>query len=308
MTNLKNKTAFSLIELSIVILIIGIIVAGITQSSRLIRQFKLSSARSQTQSGPVSSIKDLGAWFETTLPSSFIDGETEDAASATTTGITVWNDINSASSFKRDASAGASGNRPLYYANCMNGLPCLRFDGSNDELLFDGTFLVGVDYTIFVVEQRRIATARYFLGNKVAATTETALQFGYSGTSALEISQGSTTNYYTAAIDAFGSVSPKLHTFVNSTIASGITSGITTSAHYLNGSATASTLTSVGSPSLGTLTAYDDATIGSTKVSGTSSYFNGDIGEIIFYTRALKAEERISVEDYLLKKWNIAGL
>ncbi|MFM7621329.1 MAG: prepilin-type N-terminal cleavage/methylation domain-containing protein [Alphaproteobacteria bacterium] len=40
--------AFSLIELSIVILIIGILVAGVTQSSRLIRQMKLLSAQSIT--------------------------------------------------------------------------------------------------------------------------------------------------------------------------------------------------------------------------------------------------------------------
>jgi len=40
-----NKKAFSLIELSIVILIIGIFVAGVTSSSRLLKQMKLTSAR-----------------------------------------------------------------------------------------------------------------------------------------------------------------------------------------------------------------------------------------------------------------------
>lgn len=38
------KKAFSLIELSIVILIIGILVTGVTQSSRLVRQMKIASA------------------------------------------------------------------------------------------------------------------------------------------------------------------------------------------------------------------------------------------------------------------------
>lgn len=45
---MKNKKAFSLIELSIVILIIGIIVAGVTQGLRLINAFRLSSAKSLT--------------------------------------------------------------------------------------------------------------------------------------------------------------------------------------------------------------------------------------------------------------------
>lgn len=49
---MKNKfnKAFSLIELSIVILIIGILVAGVTSSSRLINQMRLTSARTLTQS------------------------------------------------------------------------------------------------------------------------------------------------------------------------------------------------------------------------------------------------------------------
>lgn len=67
---MSNKNAFSLIELSIVILIIGILVAGVTQSSRLIRQMKISSARSITNSSPVSSISNLAGWWETTLDSS----------------------------------------------------------------------------------------------------------------------------------------------------------------------------------------------------------------------------------------------
>jgi prepilin-type N-terminal cleavage/methylation domain-containing protein len=60
------KKAFSLIELSVVVLIIGILIAGITQSSRLVRAMKLNTARSLTRSSDVNSIRNLTAWFDAT--------------------------------------------------------------------------------------------------------------------------------------------------------------------------------------------------------------------------------------------------
>ena len=71
---MTNKKAFSLIELSIVILIIGILVAGVTSSSRLIRAMKLISAKQLTQSSPVLTIPDLLAWFEPTKEGIFGSG------------------------------------------------------------------------------------------------------------------------------------------------------------------------------------------------------------------------------------------
>ena len=82
------KKAFSLIELSIVLLIIGILIAGVTQSSRLIEQFKLTSARSKTKSSPVNSITGLSMWLETTAIESFLENESENQAT-----VSAWNDI-----------------------------------------------------------------------------------------------------------------------------------------------------------------------------------------------------------------------
>ena len=65
------KTAFSLVELSIVVLIIGILIAGISQSSRLVRAMKLSTARSLTRSSDVNSIRNLTAWFDATAEGVF---------------------------------------------------------------------------------------------------------------------------------------------------------------------------------------------------------------------------------------------
>ena len=62
MKKLRKKIfhkAYSMMEMSLLILIIGILVAGVTQGSRLIQQFRLQNARTLTQSSPVASIKDL---------------------------------------------------------------------------------------------------------------------------------------------------------------------------------------------------------------------------------------------------------
>lgn len=53
-----NKAAFSLIELSIIILIIGILVAGVTQSSRLVNEMRLATVRNINQNSPIHNINN----------------------------------------------------------------------------------------------------------------------------------------------------------------------------------------------------------------------------------------------------------
>lgn len=131
---LNYKKAFSLIELSIVILIIGILVAGITQSSRLIRQMRLSSARSITQSSPVSTIKDLMVWLESTSEKSFDDAEEENGLT-----VTNWYDLNPQGSFKYNAKANNVADKPTFVENGINGLPVLSATGSQVMLINDLT-------------------------------------------------------------------------------------------------------------------------------------------------------------------------
>ena len=64
------KKAFFLIELSIVILIIGILVTGVTQSSRLVSRIKLISLQSLTRSTDVVTVNGLSLWLETVLDNS----------------------------------------------------------------------------------------------------------------------------------------------------------------------------------------------------------------------------------------------
>jgi prepilin-type N-terminal cleavage/methylation domain-containing protein len=120
----KNFKAFSLIELSIVILIIGILVAGVTQSSRLLKQMRLATIKNLTLNSPVSSIKDLAVWLESAMDQSFIDSE-ENTGST----ISVWNDINPQASTKYNAVSQSTAESPTYLADGLalsNGLEVVR--------------------------------------------------------------------------------------------------------------------------------------------------------------------------------------
>lgn len=130
---MKNFKAFSLIELSIVILIIGILVAGVTQSSRLLRQVALSSAKSLTTSSPVHSISGLVSWYEPTLDKSFDEFEASDNST-----VSKWYDINPTSSSKIDLIQTDATRRPTYTSNAVNGLPSLKFNGVNTYLKTNG--------------------------------------------------------------------------------------------------------------------------------------------------------------------------
>jgi prepilin-type N-terminal cleavage/methylation domain-containing protein len=130
---MKKNKAFSLVELSVVILIIGILIAGITQSGRLIRQIKLSTARSVTSSSDVASIRDVTGWFEATTEGSFKDsnGNTDIENNAN---LSEWRDINPQKS-KGDKPTltilGSSGTEPKYISSGINGIPSVYFDGGD---------------------------------------------------------------------------------------------------------------------------------------------------------------------------------
>ncbi|GDX36119.1 hypothetical protein LBMAG18_06300 [Alphaproteobacteria bacterium] len=150
----SHLKAFSLIELSIVILIIGILVAGVTTSSRLVNQMRLTSARSLTLSSPVSAISDLSLWYETTSPKSF-DSENPSNGEY----IAKWYDLNPQRLEKLDLSqTGADSSKPIYETNAINGLPALRFNGGQfleRVNTLGGNFARTDQISIFFVQNHR---------------------------------------------------------------------------------------------------------------------------------------------------------
>ena len=279
------RLAFSLIELSVVILIVGILVIGITKGKSIYNVARLFSAKSLTQKSPVISIDKLVMWLETTSDKSFITSE----ITATTPTISTWNDLNYLSAYlPNNATQATTASQPKYTTNAINGLPALRFDGSGDFLNFNGTSLANSNYTIFVVEQRRSTQdENYFINNTVGGTN-LGLFLGFSS---------NTINFdhfasslHSASLGKYSSPIPRIHAFRFSS-----TAGVGRN-YYLNGILLSSN-TALTTP----LTSYNNANI----AKYTLCYYNGDIGEIIMFNKALSGTERKDVEQYLGKKWGI---
>jgi len=283
----KIKNAFSLIELSIVILIIGIIIAGVTQGSRLVEHMRLSSARTQTKSSPVHSVKNLVSWYESTLEESFDPALDADDSAANK--VTLWYDIVSTSNNKNNASQNTADNQPTYVKNSINGLPTVRFDSASVQFLNlpDGTVPYNNSpYTIFFVARPTGVIDRNGLLGSGSYTHNNTNAFRYNA-------GGRLINYWwdidiVSEEDAVVADKAHIATFYYNLSERRI---------YANGSLI-TTLASTANEATKV-----DNTIGKTLDDAES--MNGDIAEIIIFDRALKDEERQSIEAYLSKKWGI---
>lgn len=287
-----NKKAFSLIELSIVILIVGIIITGITQSSRLVRAFRLSNARTITQSSPIYSFKDLYMWLDATAIDPIDVEKPEDGQV-----VTTWKDQNPFSIIKHNPTQSTASYKPTFKTEILNSLPAIRFDGSNDGLEVSvNTFEMtknGEEFTLFMVGKvntnSATAAVPFFLQNGAGTNrvscelSSGVLRFDFpNGSSGSGVLSGSASSYNRNRIFTLEKTA-------------------TTQTIYLDG---ASDATRSNSNTLANFT--EDLAIGIYNFG--SDWLLGaqiDIGEIIIYPKALKTEERQAIEQYLGKKWGI---
>jgi Tfp pilus assembly protein PilE len=289
-----KKKAFSLIELSIIILVIGILIAGVISSSKLIKASRLSSARTLTQSSPVASYKDLAVWFESTSSASFKESESEEDSI-----LTSWYDINTHTTNPKNAIQTTSGKEPLYKIASKVNLPMVYFDGSNDHFLLPDDTIPSGDpsFTMFMVssvlssgtfDKTLISTEAVMGAQSLIIRYRISKQFTFVSQPVFEGTPFNQTveepTVITVAVSNGQSYTPESRIIK----------------YYKNGSqGGSSTQGALSIPSV-------NNAIGARKHNtGTRDYFYGYIGEIIIYNRYLKTKERESIEAYLGKKWGI---
>ena len=290
---MKNKRhqAFSLIEISVVIVVIGILIAGISSGIELYDDYKLKVAQNITKNSRVNRIPDLEMWLETTAENSLAMGTTsftDKPNPADQDRIGRWNDINPniIATAKNKGIQSTFDSQPKYIRKGMNGLPTLLFDGADDYFSYNGDFLVGADYTIFVVEARNSDKVdNYFLAGS-SGEYFSNLILGYGSNTLVQANFG---NGVFQSIPSYKNPINKIYGFYFSK-----TLGMSI---YTNG------ILSINDPAQKKpLTKYPNSSIG---YHGFYTYYKGSISEIIFYTRALTNKERQEVELYLSKKWGI---
>ncbi len=274
----KKILAFSLIEVSVVILIIGIFIAGIFIANTLINKARLSAAKSLAKSSPIHNIYEIALWLETSLDESFNSDEAFNDSP-----ITSWNDQKSSGN-KVVISCNSTAGCPVY-SNTINSIHAVEFNNAG-FLEFDGSFLNNTDYTIIVLEKRKSSGSNnYFLG-KTTSEDNNGIALGYAFDSTVIHNQGTNSYVKNSSVESYSSSKEKarIFTFVHSS-----TSGKKT---YINGVLSAQDATNTSHLS------------GVTTIEIGKGY-TGEIGEIVIFTKALIQTDIAAIEKYLKDKFKL---
>ncbi len=304
--------AFSLVELSIVILIVGLLVAGISGSKKLINKSKLAAARTLSQSSEVASIKNLIFWLDAAKENSFINSSSSRAISDGDY-VQSWIDGNQELNKYLIFSTSTATTYPIYRKTSFNGLPTVEFDGSNDFLSTPNTSRISQpnNFSIFIVFAPLAGNASdtrvSILSKSGSSTSNPAYQIAFDSSNmnpSVVVTSDSTTQIsYSNSSNTLKKNVPTILTVTHNSIttASGLKAYINgaTSAFQLGSSSALSSIIDNSQP-------LDIARYVDKSGSNANRFCKCYISEIIMYDRVLDDEELSAITKYLGRKWGIS--
>lgn len=278
MNSRKPKTAFSLIELSMVITIIALFVGAIVIGGKKVySNARIAGGKSLSSSSPVKDIAGLVLWLDAVADGSFKTSEIN--KSADESNISTWYDVGTQDDSVNNAVQSNSSYQPLYVRNAINGLPGVSFSSSANVGMIISNLALTDDYSIFVVFTSNVSG-----GNRRAMQSQSVdwligPQGGYIAHQAGSwVSQTVVTQMINKAYVAVAVRTPLASKFY---------------VNQVDATANSAPITSPANLALG--------------ASGVKNEpLNGTIGEVIIYNRALPDDERKDIENYLIKKWKIS--
>lgn len=294
MKKFKSK-AFSLIELAVVIIVVGVLIAGVTQGGALITKAKYKTAQTLTQSSPVSATPGLRLWLETSLDQSIAEAQASDGAA-----VTMWYDINPQISNKLFARTASSA--ILYKVkSAVNGLPSLYFPGAAIDFFTISTSKLSNVATPIATTNNAFSYFIVLQADSVG-TVEDAFFNGTIGSSngwGYRHSAANKTFLYNGS-SANGTTALAKAEVISATSVGGTLGSLRL---YVNGVSDATfgdaVTATVASPTGGFY-------IGSKDSTGSAiDNWRGFISEIIIFEKKLSDADRKAIEKYLGTKYNI---
>lgn len=335
---MKNfRSAFSITEISIILLVVGVIVGGSFQTSRVMNRASLNSARSKTEKSPVASIPGLYAWFETTSLVSFLEAKDDSDAIVTDPKeikdgyqITEWRNLSPLSLNGKAVAKAIDGNDwcigkgPIYREKGLNNLPTLEFSSTGGDDNYGNCLYLdknnsqigpSENFTIFIVSKMEVDTdpgEEILLNINQNDITTVGTTIRYKKPSSdntvkfywnnyLCSDDCIETNTITDSVTNFG-----IYTFEYYSEATDDVAKIYYGNTILGDGSTDSTIRNDqdGSAPFNTIIGTSINSSGVINGAGNVS-FDGEIAEIIIYGRKLKTKEIEQIQKYLSNKWRI---
>ena len=288
----KNKLAFSLVELAVVVLIIGLITAGIMKGTSLIRSSRLSAARSLTVQSHINEIAGLAAWYETSMVESLRADQAID-----TSQISEWRDISPGSiAQQKNTLTRTASSTVTYKAEGINKIPSIQFStiGSLSlSALYQGP--LGRS-TIFAVIRPTIAPSSGGTVMTILDSSSASLNSSYFGIIDTKVMVNLGASQGTAALSNVPSFA------ANSDYILAVYYDNSNAKAFVNDAVSMAGGLIIAPPGTNPI---NGLTIANSCSSPSSTQFTGLISEVIIYDRLLSSDERKSVMSYLSKKYKI---
>lgn len=325
MSKFKTKKAFSLVEISIVVLIIGLLIAGISKASDMVQDSQLKAGRSLTRASKAGRIPGLLLWLETSTTESLKDNERFSG-----TAISTWSDISPPNVPKLIfRQSGNSSTNAIKYneGTSSTSLPYIDFASSSDYMyayepsktaasssnlysVMSTQAFPSSDITIFVVARPAESFSVFTLcpttsGSGIVTTQNCSasgahltLAFGAASSNLIKLEYGGATG--TAGVLA----SKTGYKTTEGPFIYSVVSQIGKAKIFTNGGDSSASVTAAAGPPIvvGTNPTAFTSYSGSYKVGGGGP---GNLYELIVYSSLLSDSDRQKVEDYLAAKYKI---
>ncbi len=273
-----KKRAFSLIELAVVLVVIGLLAAAITKGSSLLHASRIASAKSLTAASRISEIDGLVTWYENVLPDSFDKDSTTDNAQ-----VAYWQDVSSQYNIteSKNRLTRTASSSVVYRKSGIGNLPSLQFTSSGNFTLTELIDGNSKEFSVFAVLSPTLAfggATMTFIDSYDTSDNAFSLQDAAfsieSGTTKTDAYDFVTGSEYVVAVTGTDGIA---RIFVNNN------TELSDVSVDING--------------------FSGLTVGTDR--GGADKFTGLISEIIIFNRVLTTEERRHVMSYLSKKYKI---